>query len=322
MVSKLVKIQLLEALSDGSWHTLEDLSRETGLRDDALAGLLEELSREVPELRRVPGLGICLPRELQRYDRRMLEALAGGRVDVYDTIGSTNDVARERFGQGAGHGTAVLADYQTAGRGRMGRPFASPGGTGIYLSVLLTDSAVLEQSHLVTPAAAVVAVKALERLTRARIGIKWVNDLFCSGKKISGILTEAVVREGKPAGIIVGIGVNFATPPELLPEVAGSLRDFLLPGASRNEAAAALIRGLRDELPDLVRQRSFLPEYRRRSILLGQPVRVLPVGQEPYEAVAESIDEEAALVVDRQGRKIRLQTGEVSIRFPGQETNR
>ena len=106
------------------------------------------------------------------------------------------------------------------------------------------------------------------------------------------------------------------TPPELLPEVAGSLRDFLLPGASRNEAAAALIRGLRNELPDLVRQRSFLPEYRRRSILLGQSVRVLPVGQEPYEAVAESIDEEAALVVDRQGRKIRLQTGEVSIRFP------
>ena len=75
-----------------------------------------------------------------------------------------------------------------------------------------------------------------------------------------------------------------------------SPRDFLLPWASRNEAAAALIRGLRDELPDLVRQRSFLPEYRRRSILLGQPVRVLPVGQEPYEAVAESIDEEAALV--------------------------
>ena len=65
-----------------------------------------------------------------------------------------------------------------------------------------------------------------------------------------------------------------------------------------------------------------LPEYLRRSILLGQPVRVLPVGQEPSEAVAESIDEEAALVVDRQGRKIRLQTGEVSIRFPGQETNR
>ena len=75
-----------------------------------------------------------------------------------------------------------------------------------------------------------------------------------------------------------------------------------------------MVREMRDTLPELVRSRSFLPEYRRRSILLGRPVRVLPVGQESYEATAESIDEEAALVVDCQGRKIRLQTGEVSIR--------
>ena len=314
--------QILQILYEEGWHSREDLAQNLGLEEAELEEQLKILAQEHPQIRQVPELGVCLPQDPHRYDQKLLEALSGGPVEVHESLGSTNDVARERFGQGAGYGTAVLADYQTAGRGRMGRSFASPGGTGIYLSVLLTDSAVLEQSHLVTPAAAVVAVRALERLTRARIGIKWVNDLFCSGKKISGILTEAVVREGKPAGIIVGIGVNFATPPELLPEVAGSLRDFLLPGASRNEAAAALIRGLRDELPDLVRQRSFLPEYRRRSILLGQPVRVLPVGQEPYEAVAESIDEEAALVVDRQGRKIRLQTGEVSIRFPGQETNR
>ena len=206
MVSKFEKTQLLEALSDDSWHTSEALSRETGLRDDALAGLLEELSREVPEL------GICLPRELQRYDRRMLEALAGGRVDVYDTIGSTNDAARELFEEGAAHGTAVLSDKQTAGRGRLGRVFVSPSGTGIYLSVLLTDPAVLENAHLVTPAAAVVTAKILEQYTRAQLGIKWVNDLFCGGKKVSGILTEAVIRDGKPAGIIVGTGINFATP--------------------------------------------------------------------------------------------------------------
>lgn len=319
MVSKLEKTQLLEALSDGSWHTLEDLSRETGLRDDALAGLLEELSREVPELRRVPGLGICLPRELQRYDRRMLEALAGGRVDVYDTIGSTNDAARELFEEGAPHGTSVLSDKQTAGRGRLGRVFVSPSGTGIYLSVLLTDPAVLENAHLVTPAAAVVAAEILEQHTRAQLGIKWVNDLFCGGKKVSGILTEAVIRDGKPAGIIVGTGINFATPPELLPaEVAGSLRDFLRPGASRNEVAAAMVREMRDRLPEMVSDRSFLPGYRRRSILLGRDIWVCPVGQEPYPALAESIDEDAALVICRNGRKIRLQTGEVSIRLPEQ----
>lgn len=309
------KSQILEILGDGSWHDREQLSAQLGISGSELEVQLDSLHRSHPELRQVPELGVCLPREPQRYDRRLLEALAGGSVEVFDTIGSTNDAARELFEQGAPHGAAALADQQTAGRGRMGRPFVSPSGTGIYVSVLLTAPAALENAHLVTPTAAVVTAGILERFTRAEIGIKWVNDLFCRGKKISGILTEAVVREGKPAGIIVGTGINFATPPELLPaEVAGSLREDLLPGASRNEVAAAMVREMRDTLPELVRSRSFLPEYRRRSILLGRPVRVLPVGQESYEATAESIDEEAALVVDCQGRKIRLQTGEVSIR--------
>lgn len=308
------KSQILEILSDGSWHDREQLSAQLGISGSELEAQLDSLRRSHPELRQVPELGVYLPREPQRYDRRLLEALAGGPVEVFDTIGSTNDAARELFEQGAPHGAAALADQQTAGRGRMGRPFVSPSGTGIYVSVLLTAPEALENAHLVTPAAAVVTTGILERFTRAEIGIKWVNDLFCRGKKISGILTEAVVREGKPAGIIVGIGINLATPPELLPaKVAGSLREDLLPWASRNEVAAAMVREMRDTLPELVRSRSFLPEYRRRSILLGRPVRVLPVGQEPYEATAESIDEEAALVVDCQGRKIRLQTGEVSI---------
>ena len=232
------KSQILEILGDGSWHDREQLSAQLGISGSELEAQLDSLRRSHPELRQVPELGVCLPREPQHYDRRLLEALAGGPVEVFDTIGSTNDAARELFEQGAPHGAAALADQQTAGRGRMGRPFVSPSGTGIYVSVLLTAPAALENAHLATPAAAVVTAGILERFTRAEIGIKWVNDLC----------------------------------------------------------------------------RSFLPEYRRRSILLGRPVRVLPVGQEPYEATAESIDEEAALVVDCQGRKIRLQTGEVSIR--------
>ena len=149
----------------------------------------------------MPELGVCLPREPQRYDRRLLEALAGGPVEVFDTIGSTNDATRELFEQGAPHGAAALADQQTAGRGRMGRPFVSPSGTGIYVSVLLTAQAALENAHLVTPAAAVVTAGILERFTRAEIGIKWVNDLFCRGKKISGILTEAVRK--RPYSVVL-----------------------------------------------------------------------------------------------------------------------
>ncbi|MEI3579717.1 MAG: hypothetical protein V8Q30_06960 [Acutalibacteraceae bacterium] len=141
------KSQILEILSDGSWHDREQLSAQLGISGSELEAQLDSLRRSHPELRQVPELGVCLPREPQRYDRRLLEALAGGPVEVFDTIGSTNDAARELFEQGAPHGAAALADQQTAGRGRMGRPFVSPSGTGIYVSVLLTAPAALENAH-------------------------------------------------------------------------------------------------------------------------------------------------------------------------------
>ena len=117
------KSQILEILSDASWHDREQLSAQLGISGSELEAQLDSLRRSHPELRQVPELGICLPREPQRYDRRLLKALAGGPVEVFDTIGSTNDAARELFEQGAPHGAAALADQQTAGRGRMGRPF-------------------------------------------------------------------------------------------------------------------------------------------------------------------------------------------------------
>ena len=325
----MVKQEVLAALDAvrGRYISGQELAAQLGVSRTAVWKAVAALRRDGIPIKAVTNRGYTLAQSVDvlnaaavavQLDETTVKAL---QIEVVDRLPGTNAALRSRADAGARDGLVLIAQAQSAGRGRGGHSFYSPPG-GLYMSILLRPEIGARQAVGLTAMAAVAAARAAERLCGVPITIKWVNDLFCSGKKISGILTEAVVREGKPAGIIVGIGVNFATPPELLPEVAGSLRDFLLPGASRNEAAAALIRGLRDELPDLVRQRSFLPEYRRRSILLGQPVRVLPVGQEPYEAVAESIDEEAALVVDRQGRKIRLQTGEVSIRFPGQETNR
>lgn len=87
------KSQILEILSDGNWHDREQLSAQLGISGSELEVQLDSLRRSHPELRQVPELGVCLPREPQRYDRRLLEALAGGTVEVFDTIGSTNDAA-------------------------------------------------------------------------------------------------------------------------------------------------------------------------------------------------------------------------------------
>ena len=119
---------------------------------------------------------------------------------------STNRVAKELARQGATHGTAVLAERQTAGRGRMERSFFSPEG-GMYLSAILRPEIPPEDLLLMTPMAAAAVWKAVERLTGICLGIKWVNDLYLEGKKVCGILCE---RTGD--AVIVGVGLNLKTP--------------------------------------------------------------------------------------------------------------
>ena len=309
------KSQILEILSDGSWHDREHLSAQLGISGSELEVQLDSLRRSHPELRQVPELGICLPREPQRYDRRLLEALAGGPVEVFDTIGSTNDAARELFEQGAPHGAAALADQQTAGRGRMGRPFVSPSGTGIYVSVLLTAPAALENAHLVTPAAAVVTAGILERFTRAEIGIKWVNDLLLDGRKICGILTEASLdlETGSPEYVILGVGVNLYSAgfPEELQPIAGALYQKLPQGMTRGRFAAGLLAALLDLSSQCI-QPWVIQEYRARCPMVGQTVQIVGSGR---QGVVEAITDQCGLRLRfADGTEEEMQSGEVSVR--------
>ena len=265
------------------------------------------------------GGGLFLRESPHAYLQAELDFLTGGGVQLYSAVGSTNDVARQLLLAGAANGTAVLADTQTAGRGQRGRAFSSPGGSGIYLTVLLRAVTDRFSPAWLTPASAVLASQALEPFLTRELHIKWVNDLFLDGAKVSGILTEAVPGEnGRILGFLIGIGVNFATEPALLPSVAGSLRDVLRVGSGRVEAAAALIRAFREALPKAAADGSFLQEYRRRSLLLGSEVKVVSPSGESYLAVAEAIDDDCALVVRTASGRRRLTTGEVSIRPVGE----
>ena len=249
------------------------------------------------------GGGLFLRESPHAYLQAELDFLTGGGVQLYSAVGSTNDVARQLLLAGAANGTAVLADIQTAGRGQRGRAFSSPGGSGIYLTVLLRAVTDRFSPTWLTPASAVLASQALEPFLTRELHIKWVNDLFLDGAKVSGILTEAVPGEnGRILGFLIGIGVNFATEPALLPSVAGSL----------------LIRAFREALPKAAADGSFLQEYRRRSLLLGSEVKVVSPSGESYLAVAEAIDDDCALVVRTAAGRRRLTTGEVSIRPVGE----
>lgn len=241
-------------------------------------------------------------------------------IQVYDALPSTNRTAKEAALSEPDHPVAILADRQTAGRGRMGRSFYSPENAGLYMSLLLRPSDSQVQPVLLTTAAAVAVLRAVEALAPVRLSVKWVNDLFLGDKKVCGILTEGVtdLETGRISYLVIGIGVNCyetAFPPELAGR-AGSLGA----GFSRNRLAAEIINQwtlLEAEL----RSRAFLEDYRSRSMLLGKEILVYPGGTEGegIPAAALSVDDNGGLVVrylegELAGSVRTLTTGEVSVR--------
>lgn len=217
-----------------------------------------------------------------------------------EEIDSTNRVAKELARQGAPHGTAVLAERQTAGRGRLGRAFFSPEG-GLYLSVILYPQCSPEDRALMTPMAAVAVCRALEQICGVSPGIKWVNDLHLGGKKLCGILCE-----GCGDAVIVGIGLNLYTPEGGFPaEIPATALDVPV---DRRVLAEAIRQ-------QLLQPGEFLAEYRERCLLLGKTVTVHPVMGEAYAARAVEIDDRCRLVVESCRGREALDSGEVSVRF-------
>ncbi len=237
------------------------------------------------------------------------------RVHVFSSLASTNTTLHEMARDGAPDGTAVIALTQTAGRGRLGREFASPEGAGLYMSVLLRRELDTDRAALLTPYAALAVAEAVEATADVSVGIKWVNDLRIGDRKIAGILTEGeFTAEGRLAFLVVGIGINLASgalPPHLS-DIAAAIGDVTTPPAPE-VLAAAILDTFFDRLPTLL-DGSFLNEYRRRSVVLGRRVTAT-VGDKTATGVAEAIEDDGALLIRTAEGELRLRAGEVSIRM-------
>jgi BirA family transcriptional regulator, biotin operon repressor / biotin---[acetyl-CoA-carboxylase] ligase len=230
------------------------------------------------------------------------------------TVASTNDEAMARARAGAAHGTVVVADAQTRGRGRQGRAWHSPPGESLYLSAVLR----LPLSPAATPPvtlAAGVAVREAMNHFGARSSIKWPNDVHIAGRKVAGILTETSTRGERLDAVILGIGVNVdnaSFPAELAP-IATSLRLAVGHPVDREAVLGTLL----DELARWIDV--FLAEgtpavaraWRARTDDLGRRLRVVSEGR-AIEGIARDLDDEGALWIDcDDGRAVRVLSGEV-----------
>lgn len=246
-----------------------------------------------------------------------------GDLRIFPTVlsetDSTNRVLREMAEAGAPEGTLVLAETQTAGRGRLGRRFVSPPGSGIYMSLLLRPALPAADALLITTAAAVAAATAIERATGKETRIKWVNDVYQNGKKVCGILTEGAVCTDRAAFryAILGVGINVYPPqggfPAEIREIAGTLFEKAPPADPRPAIVTDFLTAFAAEYPDLTAKR-YYAEYARRSMLDGQTVTVHR-GETAREATVLGVDTDFCLRVRfADGREAALDSGEVSVK--------
>jgi BirA family transcriptional regulator, biotin operon repressor / biotin---[acetyl-CoA-carboxylase] ligase len=246
-------------------------------------------------------------------------ALAGGRfADVawVAETGSTNQDLLDAARGGAPEGRVLVADHQTAGRGRLGRVWVAPPGASLLCSVLLRPPLPADQAHLVTCALALAAADACRRVGGVEPRLKWPNDLVVDDRKLAGLLAESVVAAGALAAVVVGIGLNVTWPADLPAELAGiatALNHLGAVDVGREDLLVALLTSFEPRYAALCGGggAALLAEVGERSATLGRRVRV-ETGSETFEGEATALGAGGRLVVTTAEGTREVTVGDVT----------
>ena len=234
------------------------------------------------------------------------------KVNSYDCVDSTNNIAKAMALDDCDEGITVVATKQTAGRGRLGRSFLSKRG-GVYFSIILHPKKQEKETLFITVAAAVAAARAIESVSGKKCDIKWVNDIYINGKKVCGILAE-----GSNDYVVLGVGINLFAPkgdfPKNLP-LAGSVfskKCNILRKNVKKEQIIAEFANTFFSFYQNLSQKEFITEYQNRSFLTGKEITYTKNG-ENHKATVICIDNDANLVVKSGELEQKLSYGEIQI---------
>lgn len=215
------------------------------------------------------------------------------------------------------HGTVLIVDEQTAGKGRKGRSFFSPADSGIYMSILLKPTFSTDETTLLTPMTATVVAQSIEELFGLRCDIKWVNDVLVGDKKVCGILTEASfsAAANRFEYVVVGIGINITPPKDGFPadieDIAGSVSKTL---PDKNGLIIEILNRFYESY-NSISERNFYDAYKERSRFLGKEIRILNRQGEETVTAVDITEDFHLLVRDKKGVLRELNSGEISIRL-------
>ena len=327
--------RLLELLikNCGDFVSGADVASALGISGTAVWKAAKKLQEEGYVIDAVPRKGYRLSSDTDLLSLEVIRSNIKSdlKVDVFETVDSTNAVCLSKGSQGEPEGYVAVAGRQTSGRGRRGRGFYSPADTGIYMSMLLRPRcADPAQAVRLTTIAAVAVCEAVEQISGRKAEIKWVNDVYVGGRKVCGILTEASfsLEGGTLDYAVVGIGINAYEPaggfPAEIASVAGAAFDHRVSNGRSRLAAAVMDRFmyyygkfLEDQATEAAGGRgeyAYASEYRKRCFVIGKEIDVItPVSR--TKAVATGLTDDCRLIVRYEdGTVEELGSGEISIR--------
>ncbi|MEN5018894.1 bifunctional biotin--[acetyl-CoA-carboxylase] ligase/biotin operon repressor BirA [Erwinia sp. Eh17-17] len=317
MKDNTVPLKLVGILSDGEFHSGEQLGEQLGMSRAAINKHIHTLKEWGIDVYTVTGKGYSLATSMQLLDEQAINAqLEQGRLAVIPVIDSTNQYLLDRM-DSLQSGDACVAEYQQAGRGRRGRQWFSPFGANLYLSMYWR----LEQG----PAAAmglslvigIVLAEALQEQGAPGIRVKWPNDIYLDDRKLAGILVELTGKTGDAAQIVIGAGINLAMREpgaEVINQGWINLQEADVT-VDRNVLSALIINKMRTALAQFEQDglAPFVERWARLDNFIDRPVKLL-IGDREVHGIARGIDQQGGLILEQDGVKKSWVGGEISLR--------
>ncbi len=300
----------------------EELARKTGISRTMVWKHIKSLEREGFGIEAVPSQGyriLSTPDILRQSDIKtgLKTKVIGKEIHLLSEVVSTNTLAMEMAAKGAPEGTVVIAETQTGGKGRLGRKWISPKGN-LYLSVILRPDIPLRKAPLITLTGAVAVALAIRKKCSAEAFIKWPNDIFIGGRKVSGLLTEMSAEQDRVRHIVLGIGVDVNMDPGELPAEVRPLATTLAAETGEKIDRTALVQQLLREIDHwyevfLLTGQDILREWLSLNMTVGNRIFVSGAG-ETLEGLAQGIDDEGRLIVRLDDGSLRtVAAGDVTI---------
>jgi BirA family biotin operon repressor/biotin-[acetyl-CoA-carboxylase] ligase len=319
-------------LADGRFHSGEELARSLAVTRSAVWKAAGSLTALGAELRAVRNRGYRLAAPTEPLDASAIKGCLArdarehiAKLQAVWSIASTNTALLERPGLKNGASEVLLAEYQTAGRGRRGRAWLAPPGGAICLSLSWTFREVPPDLGALGLVIGVCALRALREQGVRNASLKWPNDLLVGERKLGGVLIDLRAESAGPAYVVIGIGLNVALGEQVLRRIAeaglpaADLSDAGLGAPSRNQVAAGLIGACVRGLMEFERQglKPFIEEWRSADALRGRPVDVKAVEGTTSRGLARGIDVHGALMVETPQGVRRFISGDVTVRPTG-----